>query len=345
MENYVKETNKPIVSEEWLKGLPLQSEKIGFQSEEMLFCTNCKRKSPPTRLKCMYCGTEMQIASEQEYQIKTHLRKMESWEKGFNVVYLAKNLDWKDKNNENLAELLNKDKKEIEILFETKKALPLARLDSLKSTEILLNRLKSLGLICMIVSDEEMKLETASSRLRGINFFDDGISLKYFNTDNRDLILWDDIRLIVFGRIFERKLETAERRKRKEEHQIVNTTEISYDETVIDIYDKYSALGYRISAKGFDFSCLGDKKTLFANENMKSLIAVLQENAEYSRIDDEYANLRIHLKSVWEVEHKTDSNGWQREKFGSINRANLVTISNLEQFTRYSRLQWHLINK
>jgi hypothetical protein len=169
--------------------------------------------------------------------------------------------------------------------------------------------------------------------------------LKFFNKDSRDLLLWEDIRLIVFGKIFERKLETSERKKKEEEREIVNSVETSSDETVIDIYDKYSTLGYRISAKGFDFSCLGANKKLLAAENMKSLIKLLKDNSEFAKIDDDYVNLRVHLKDVWEVEQKTDSRGWQREKFGSINRANLITICNLEQFTRYSRLQWHLLNQ
>lgn len=338
-------TENSINIDEWLKDLPSKSEPIGFKSDEMLECQKCKRKSPPTRLKCFYCGNELSISENQQQNIKPHIRKMEEWEKGFNLIYLTQNSLWTEDSLENVVELLKLEKKELEVLLQEERALPLARVESQKAAEILHTRLSDQGLICFIVSDEDLHLETASNRLRSIGLFEDGISLRFFNGDKKDILLWEDIRLIVTGKVFERKVETSEKRTKEEDREVSNTVEASSEETIIDIYQFNEKVGYRVSAKGFDFSCLGENKKLLATENMQILCDILKESANEAKFDNDYNNLRPILKDVWGLDKKVDSRGWQRENFGKINRTNLTTISNLGQFTRYSHLQWHLLNR
>jgi hypothetical protein len=49
------------------------------------------------------------------------------------------------------------------------------------------------------------------------------------------------------------------------------------------------------------------------------------------------------LNRVWEVEEKRDSKGLQRKSFGGMNLESIITVSNLAQFNKYSRLQRHLL--
>src|SRR4051812_23599259 len=67
----------------------VQSEPIAFTNDEMVPCTACSRANPPNRLKCLYCGAGLEVAAEFDGLIKLVLRKLESWEKGFNLIYLS----------------------------------------------------------------------------------------------------------------------------------------------------------------------------------------------------------------------------------------------------------------
>src|SRR6478672_6582635 len=65
----------------------IQSEDIGFRSEELISCTACRRQNAPNRIDCIYCGVELQARLETIDSIK--LRKLESWEPGTTVVVNA----------------------------------------------------------------------------------------------------------------------------------------------------------------------------------------------------------------------------------------------------------------
>ena len=79
----IMEKNQPG---ELLQDLPVQTESIAFKPEEMISCAKCERTNPPNRLNCLYCGGELEIPEAQSKFLKPNLRKLENWEKGFNVV-------------------------------------------------------------------------------------------------------------------------------------------------------------------------------------------------------------------------------------------------------------------
>src|SRR5688572_12499342 len=64
----------------------LQTEDIAFKTEEMVTCS-CGRSNPPNRLKCLYCGLELNIDVADGGTVKATLRPLELWERGFNVVF------------------------------------------------------------------------------------------------------------------------------------------------------------------------------------------------------------------------------------------------------------------
>lgn len=59
---------------------------------------------------------------------------------------------------------------------------------------------------------------------------------------------------------------------KKGENKLLETDETASDESLIDIYSRQNKIGYRIFAKGFDFSSLENEKQLLAVENMRKLI-------------------------------------------------------------------------
>ncbi len=61
----MEKKTEQIHSDEWLKDIPLQMENPAFNPEEMILCAKCARTNPPTRLKCFYCGAELEISEAQ----------------------------------------------------------------------------------------------------------------------------------------------------------------------------------------------------------------------------------------------------------------------------------------
>lgn len=330
-------------SDRWLKDLPVSNEIQSFKPEEMLVCEKCGRKSPPTRVNCFYCGTALPASELQSQILKPNLRKLESWEKGFNIIFLKRNESLDTAKLAELAHFLEFENTDLQKIIESKKSLPLARVESKIEAEVIAEKLAENNIESRIVGDEQLKLETATRRLRGIEFFDDKLVLILFNNDETAEIKFEDLALIIVGAVFERKIESIESIKRKDQRKILDSSETGTDELLIDIYPQNDFVGYRIASKGFDFSCLGKDKTLLAKENMKQLAEILKTISPNAGYDNDYSQIRAELGKVWEVGEINNAGGVNRKSFGSFRRTNTITISNLSQFTRYSRLQQQIL--
>ena len=332
-----------IHSDAWLKDLPIQAENPAFKPEEMIVCAKCERKNPPTRLKCLYCGAELEISQSQRHFLRPNLRKLEVWEKGFNLIYQSQTLESGETKVAEIAKLLKLENASLQKIITANKSLPLARAESEQEAHIAQKRLSEFGLETFILSDETLAFEKPTHRLRGIEFFDGKFILILFNQDEIVEIPNEDLVLIVTGAIFERKVEATERYNKKGDNKILQTTETASDESLIDIYSRQDAIGYRILAKGFDFSCLEAEKEILAKDNLKKLVQKLREVAPSAKFVDDYLQVRENLGNIWEVEHRSDSKGVTRENIGKYSLGNITTVNNLSQFTKYSRLQWHIL--
>lgn len=339
----MEKKTEQILPDQWLKDLPIEPEIESFSAETMLSCEKCGRKSPPTRLKCLYCGADLQISAEQSAHLKPSLRKLEDWEKGFNVVLQPNEVFKNSTKLKEIADLIRLEKDDLQKIFNTNLPLPIARAESQTEADILVKNLKELGIESKTINDENLNIEKLPKRLRGLEFYDDKLILILFNADEIAEIPLSEISLIVVGLVFERKIEATESMKKKDDKKVLESSEISNDELIIDIYTNQNSQGYRIESKGFDFSCLGSEKTLFAKENMPKLIEKLKTISVGAKIDVDYKNIREQLGKVWEVSSRNDSKGLERSSMGKLSRTNITTVSNLIQFTRYSRLQWHLL--
>lgn len=327
----------------WLKDLPIQAENPAFKPDELIRCRKCERTNPPTRLNCFYCKAELEFSERQKNSLKPNLRKMENWEKGFNLIYLPDLSKAGALKLSEIAKMVKCEEDFLQKLIEAQKTLPLVRAESEKEAEIVQTRLRELGIETLIVGDESLACEKSVRRLRGIEFFDDGIVLIFFNQDGIIEILSDDLILIVTGAVFERKVEAVAKRDKTGENKILQANETASDESLIDIYSRENEIGYRIYAKGFDFSCLEAEKGILAAENLNKLARKLRRAAPEAKFIDDYLQVRENLGFVWQVEEKIDSQGLKREGFGKFNRENITTINNLAQFTKYSRLQRQLL--
>lgn len=330
------------MNEEQLKNLPVQSEEIAFKPEEMIACGKCTRNNPPNRLKCMYCGAELEISDEQAAKIAPVLRKLENWENGFNVIYFPTGATVNEETTAQIAKFLGLEKDNLQALFKTNKHLPLVRTETLREAVILENHLSKAGLFARIIADTALAADNLPKRLRGLEFEDGKISLILFNNDEIEIINAEDLNLIVLGAIFQKKVESTEKRK-KGESKILEAAETASDEILVDIYTKKNSNGFRILTKGFDFSCLGAEKGILARENLQKLITKLKDFAPNAKLVNDYMAVREFLGEVWEVEQRKDPQGLKRQSFGKFDFSNIASSSNENQFMKYSRLQWHIL--
>ena len=145
--------------------------------------------------------------------------------------------------------------------------------------------------------------------------FEDGFAvLQQAGASETAHVRWDDVLLIVTGRLSCEESRFRERKTRRSENEIVNASEFASDESVIDFYSAPDGPTWRISANGFDFSCLGERMTLIANENIARLQQLIVEHATRAKLDDPHNRLRPSLDLVWARNRKRnpaagDANG------------------------------------
>ena len=139
-----------------------------------------------------------------------------------------------------------------------------------------------------------------------------------------------------------KRVEVTERRSRAAENEILNTSEFFADEDVVDIYSIAQPQTWRIAAHSFDFSCLGEQKTLVSSRNLATLIQLVRASSEEIQVDDSFNALRQTLEPVWGGTQETESSGWRRERPGKYTQGAATVTTNESQFTRYSRFCYYL---
>ena len=123
-----KSKNKEKI-EELLENLPVQTKSSAYSEREMILCRKCERKNPPNRLKCLYCGQELEFSEAQIKSFKPRLRKLEVWEDGFNLIYFPEDSKAGNKKLSEISNSLGIESEILEIIFESGKSLPMARAD------------------------------------------------------------------------------------------------------------------------------------------------------------------------------------------------------------------------
>lgn len=341
MKKKTGQENAEKISSERLNDFSVQSENPAFAPGELVACAACARANPPTRSKCLYCGAALPVSGGESKFFRPDLRKLEAWEKGFNVVFTGASAAADDAELAQISLFLKLEKEVLREILTAENSLPLARVETAEEAEIIQKRLRDSALETKILADADLKPEQPPRRLRAMEFRDDRLVMILFNADEIAEIKWENVTLIVAGALFERKVEMTETRRKKGASKLLDSNETASDAILFDIYGADDFIGYTVAQTGFDFSCLGAEKSLLAAENIKRLIAELSKRAPNAKIVDDYLKIRAGLGAVWQVEEHTDSQGLKRESFGNFNLGNVTTINNAAQFTKYSRLQRH----
>jgi len=322
---------------------PLVSEPKGFAPEQMLKCEVCLRANPPTRTSCFYCAAQLKVTEASASLQRPTLRKLETWEQGFNVIFLpGETAQLTEEILLEAATLLRLDQNALRAIFETNAPLPLARAANNEEAALIERKLSEMGLSAFVISDEDLMADaTWQKRARAFEFTESELVAYGGGGGETWRVAWDDVTLIVLGRLFTRQIEVEERRSRKTESEILDAREMMTDEAVMDIHTTQKELSLRISSQSFDFSCLGERKSLVTVENFSRLVEVVQERANRAAYDDSFNRVRRALAFVWPPEQRTEARGWNRSHPGRVSTEAVTTSDNEMQLTRYSCLRRH----
>jgi hypothetical protein len=319
------------------------SEPQGFSAEQMIRCEECLRANPPTRVSCLYCVAPLPVTENSLRLRKPVLRPPEKHQSGYNNILLPQDQAPPQEVVEEAAALLKLDTEKLQEIVSQEIALPVARTASSEEAELVLLRLNDLGLQSVMLSDQDLGLaENVVKRVRSMSFDAVSLAIQQAGAMEETIVAWTDILLIIPARLIETRLEITERMTRKSEKDILDTSEFFRDEMVIDFYTSRDSNTWRVTANGFDFSCLGQDKALIANENMRRLQRLFTSKAVNAIVDETYQRVRSILELAWTTQPESQSSGWRRERPGKLSVGMATTKSNESQFTRYSRLRYQM---
>jgi hypothetical protein len=310
------------------------TERRAFAPSEMIECSGCARANPPNRSNCLYCGFALETSHLNHAQ-QLALTTAAPEQGSLSHVVLASG-EVSETGMSELAAVSNLRVRELEALLSSAGNVAICAVDSARADSICA-RLRALDLQAFTVADEQLDLEVEPKGLRTIEVTDDSMVAVARRAGERVTVKWDDVILIVAGRLLVSTLE-IEKKKRGGQERTLEEREFLADEAVLDIYVRNDEFGWRIKSGSFDFSFLGDEKSITAFQNFSSLTNVLRERAINADFDDAYNRLRSILGKIWPsepIEGKTE-----RRRAGARRiQAIVASKDNVDEFTRYSRLR------
>ena len=317
------------------------SEPQGFSPDQMIRCEECLRANPPTRVICLYCVAPLPLTEASARLRKPVLRPPEKHQLGYNNILLPPDQAISAEVIAEAATLLKLSEENFQEILSHALPLPVARTASREEAELVSQRFQDLGLRSLMLSDLQLGLtENALKRVKSMILEDEYLVMQQSGAAEEVIVSWADVVLILSARLCETRFEVTERMTRKPEKEILDTSEFFRDEAVIDFYTSAHEFTWRVSANGFDFSCLGNEKALVANENIGRLQRLMAAKALNAEVDDSYRRVRNALEFAWAMQPETQSSGWRRERPGKLTVGMATTKSNESQFTRYSRLRY-----
>jgi len=232
------------------------------------------------------------------------------------------------------AQLLNLSPPELNALLSARVA-PLYAATAAEQAQAISDKLRNVGTQPLIISDAQLNLATPPKQIAALTIDKDSMTASLRRTGERVSVPWNDVVLIVLGRLYFTTTEVEQ--KRDKSKKVLDERQLTSDEAVLDIYSRADETGWRIRAGSFDFSCLGAEKKPIAFENFRALAEVLRRNSPHAVGDESYVRMRVALNKVWPLEARAGASERRRTLAREINAT--ATISDNElQFTRYSRL-------
>ncbi len=315
-----------------------------FAPDQMVRCDECLRANPPTRVNCLYCAAVLPHNETNINLQKPALRPLEKWEQGYNNILLPPVANLTAADLAQAADLLRLRPEDLNLILSSETPLPLARAATIDEAQLVERRLKLLGIESNIMPDAEPGTDSSGViKVRALEI--DGSGIYAYQSPEAPFIQvrWSDLVLLVVGRIVLKRVEMKERKGRRSENNILDSSQFFTDEIVADLYTRSQALPFRFAANSFDFSCLQSNKSLLAGENIARLLQLFCAYATGVEYDDSFNSVRKILELVWPSEQQNESSGWRRDRPGKYSIGSIMELTNEMQFSRYSRLRHHLL--
>lgn len=319
-----------------------------FTAGEMISCDACLRANPPTRAACLYCGANLPVTgSERDSELAGEAISStagstadpgENVSDGYYIVLTPNQTNRASESSlSEIASILELQVSELQGVFAGSRSVPVARASTPEQAAQIKEKLQALGIVADAISEQGLALDIPTRKIRALELSDAGFVGVRVSDGGKVSTPWDDLVLIVAGRLLVNRVEVEERRRRGR-MQPLGTRELFSDESVLDLYTKSTDSGWRISSSSFDFSCLGSEKAITAFENFSALLNLLRARAPDVEVDASYPGLRAVLANVWPLEPQTRKGDWRRSGAGKYDLATVTTTDNEMQFNRYSRL-------
>jgi hypothetical protein len=316
-----------------------ESKPKSFAAEEMITCAECLRANAPTRQACMYCGAALATtAAQMEVSplVTANQQTISSGEGSYVVLIPHETGQIEESTVSQLASWLQVRATELQNALSAGAPLPLQLAKSADDAGKFADDARALGLNVVTVSESELNRDSSFRKIRALEICDDSLTGLSVTSGEKFAAAWNDIVLIVSGRLIATQLEVQEKRRGRQEPS--DGRQISSDESVLDIWMRSDNTAWRIFVNSFDFSCLGSMKRLTAFENAKALLQIFRERAADAQINESYARMRPTLANVWPLEKQTRDSQLRHTGVGRRDFATVTTTDNQTQFNNYSRL-------
>jgi hypothetical protein len=307
-------------------------------NQDVTNCPVCSRRTPAARAKCMYCGSLLPVTKIDTAPVQ---RALESFEHAFNAV-LEPRLSHVDENSESrLATALQIELSEAQAFIAANKRIPVARCQNRQEAELIAALIRTCGLGCSVVADEDLRLETTLIRARKIIVVGENLNIRH--SGGEIVVPLPEVRLLVLGTLKNTQVQFAETSgdSRRNSGGVVDTAEFRSDELLLDIYATGLQKSCRLRADGFDYSSLVSPLAFRVEANFQAALQSLQHVARNATLDNDFPRIKGLLSRAWPERSRTEARGLKRGGIGfkAVTQSSIIS-DNRDQFERYSRLMF-----
>src|ERR1700738_1129922 len=183
----------------------------------MVTCDACLRANPPTRARCLYCGTDLPVlTSDQETQPAAETTDRAA--NGSDGCYVMVAPNQTEMPSEatltEIAALLHLKTTDVQSVVDRSRPFPVARGATPEQAMKLIEKLRALGIGADAFVADGLALDDPTKKVRALEFSDEGFIAALLSSGERVSMRWDDLILIIAGRLLVKRVEVEERRRR-----------------------------------------------------------------------------------------------------------------------------------
>jgi hypothetical protein len=307
-------------------------------NQDVMNCPRCARRTAAARGACIYCGETLPIT---RIEAAPPQRRIDSFEHAYNTVLEPVCFQADERAEAALAAALGMDAAEARAYIASGKRVPLARSQNRQEAGMIAGLVRDCGFNAVVIPDEDFMLERELPRARRVTAAGGGIQVDA--AGGPIAVPASEIILLAVGVLRNNRVDYTERivGARGQAGNVLDSSEFSSDERLIDVYSAGLDRSFRIRSDAFDYSGLVSPLSFRAEVNFKAAVAKLKEVAAHATFDDDFAKVSHLLSRAWPARSRSEARGIKRKglTYRPVAQASLIS-DNRDQFDRYSRLMF-----